>query len=388
MVNFRVRRRCLLLSILAGIVVGAEPPLQAAEFMTNPVGFNKILCRAGSDTVVSVPFVRQPSLEAKVQTAVNPAQNRIQLAVPGNTNWTNDQFANTHYVRFITGDRAGQWYDVVNNGANTLTVDTAGDNLLANVAPDDRFLLAPYWTLDALFPPADQNGGPGSVIHPSASDDPTDRATEVELPNLSEGTNLPPGSIFYLENDGWHAASDGSDAASTIIPPGSSFIIRHPIGLAATTFTPTGSVLMNDEAIALATSATGFQDNEIGILRPVPVKLSDSQLATAIVPSTGHLAFQHRDALFVPTFNESRQAIGTISYYYIAPNWYRDEGRTSRNPMANDDVIPAGSGFVIRKFKSAAGASDVWINPANVRHFKFDDGVKLPGGLSQQPIRR
>lgn len=140
-----------LVGILLPISLG-----QTAEFTTTPVGFNKVVCISDGTTSVSIPFVRQAgSLHAKVSVKTSPAAapDRVEFSVAGNVAWTVGQFANTHYVRFITGSRAGQWYDVVGSGTNQLTLDAAGDDLFENVAAGDLFLLAPHWTLDSLFPP-------------------------------------------------------------------------------------------------------------------------------------------------------------------------------------------------------------------------------------------
>ncbi len=359
----RAIRLCL--PILGALVV-TSPALQSAEFTTNPVGFNKVVCLGGADTVVSVPFVRQPALEAKVQTSAVAAANRVQLTVAGNTSWTGDQFAGTHYVRFITGSRAGQWYDIVNNSSNTLMLDTAGDNLANNVAAEDRFILAPHWTLDSLFPPADQNNGPGSVIHRSASHNKPDRRTEVELPNLAEGTNLPAGPIFYLTDNGWHIEADGTPfAGSTIIPPNSSFVIRHYPGHSTTTFAPSGSVLMGPEVVTLATSANSLQDNEIAVTRPLPIALDAAELETAFVESLGHRPFQMRDSVMIYDNAQNAGKVNSATYYRFAGNWYRDIGMRDENPMANEEIVfRPGHGVIIRKFP-ADGASVVWSNQAS-----------------------
>ncbi len=339
-------------------------PLIGAEFTTTPVGFNKVECLGGADTTVSVPFVRQPSLEAKVQSATAPAANRVQLEVAGNTTWTGDQYAGTHYVRFITGNRAGQWYDVVNNGSNTLMLDTAGDALAANVTANDRFLLAPHWTLDSLFPPADQNNGPGSVIHRSPSHNQPDRRSEVQLPNLAIGTNLPAGPIYYLVANGWREEVTGStvEAGGTVIPPNSSFIIRHYPGHATTTFAPTGSVLMGPDVVTLATNADSRQDNEVAITRPVPVTLADSGLETGFVESIGHLPFQKRDTVLTFDPTQYKGEVNSATYYRLGGNWYRDDGLRAANPVANEAIVfSAGNGVVVRKYAST-GNSVVWTN--------------------------
>lgn len=351
-----------LAGILAASCVG-----RAAEFTTTPVGFNKVTCLGGADTVVSVPFVRQAgSLEAKVASAAVPGSstNRVQLTVAGNVAWTGDQYKDTHYVRFITGNRAGQWYDVVNNGSDSLMLDTAGDDLFNNVAANDRFLLAAHWTLDSLFPPADQNNGPGAVIHRSPDHDKVNRRSEIELPNLSEGSNLPAGPIFYLVVGGWRleGAPDPADG-NTIIPPGSSFIIRHLPGYLTTTFAPTGLVLMGPETVTLATSAAMSQINEVAVTRPVPLALGSAGLEAAFVESLGHRPFQIRDTVMVFDNTQSGGKVNSGSYYRFSGNWYRNAGLAASNPIANEEVIfRAGQGVIVNKFPSSSGESVVWTN--------------------------
>ncbi len=361
-------KRTIALTSLFGIVAAIGVG-RAAEVTTTPVGFNKVTCLGGADTVVSVPFVRQAgSLEAKVSNAVVPpaAANRVQLTVAGNVAWTGDQFKDTHYVRFITGNRAGQWYDVVNNGSDTLMLDTAGDDLISNVAANDRFLLAAHWTLDSLFPPDDQNNGPAGVIHRSPDHTAPNRRTEIELPNLAEGSNLPAGRIFYLVQNGWREQANGTpEAGNTIIPPGSSFIIRHYPGYLTTTFAPAGLVLMGPEVVTLATSANGLQDNEVAITRPIPVALNAAGLETAFVESLGHRSFQMRDNVLVFDNTEREGKVSSAAYYRVAGNWYRDLGQGPSNPLANDEVVfKPGQGIVVRKFP-ADGNSVTWPNTAS-----------------------
>ncbi|MGC1479222.1 MAG: TIGR02597 family protein, partial [Chthoniobacterales bacterium] len=318
---------------MALLALGAAPLTLTADFTTTPVGFNKVVCLTGTDTTVSVPFVRQGgSLEGKVSSKANPALNRVQITVAGNASWTGDQYKDTHYVRFISGNRAGQWYDVVNNGADTLMLDTNGDDLLNNVAADDRFLLAAHWTLDSLFPPDDQGAGDGSVIRRSPDHNKVNRRTEVELPSYGEGANLPAGPIFYLTANGWHQETDGTPmAGGTIIPPSSSFIIRHLGGAQTSTFVPSGMVLTGPEMLVLSTSSSESQDNDVAITRPVPVTLNEAGLESAFVESVGHRPFQIRDKVFVFDNTQNSGQVASATYYRMDGDWYRNDGLGASN---------------------------------------------------------
>jgi hypothetical protein len=56
--------------------------------------------------------------------------------------------------------------------------------------------------------------------------------------------------------------------------------------------------------------------------------------------------------------NKSAAAI----YYRVGPNWIKS---VSGNPTANDDLIDATSGIVIRKYEDSSGTQSEWLNVKN-----------------------
>ncbi len=351
--------------LLAASFAAVAPSPLNAQVTTDIVGFNQVTCLANSDTVLSVPFMKQPlAHQGAVGTTEDVAANRVRVNPTFPGTWTNDQFANAYYVRFTTGNKAGYWYDVVSNSSTGLLLDTNGDTLLGaqGLAAGDKYVLVEHWTLDNLFPSATQ-----TTINVSASNQAGDRKTEILLPNLTDfGVNLPPEGRYFLTAAGWRKDVIGFPAANTtILPPGSTFTVRHNAS-PTTSFTPVGVVLKARDVIPLATSTTTRQDNAVAIQRPVPVKLEDAGLGGAVfTPSLGHSTFQRRDELFafdnsVAGLNKPASAI----YYNVGGTWYRDAGLIASNPVANAvTAFEPGSGLVVRKYRGD-GSTALWGNQA------------------------
>ncbi|GAB4172370.1 MAG: hypothetical protein Fur0032_11770 [Terrimicrobiaceae bacterium] len=325
-------------------------------------GLNQVTCPAASDTHVSVPFLRLPVVfRGKVAAISAGPSGTAVVTSSGNPSWTAGALAGVCYVRILDGVLAGHWLEISANSSTSLTVDLAGLPS-GNLAAGDRFLVLRHWTLDSLFPPAEQ-----TTVHISSGNLPFQQKTKVLLPDLGgSGVDLPADSVCFLTASGWKLSAPGfPSAGSLVIPPGSTLIIRHPGGVADTVFMPRGEVLMEKDAVLLATRSSGPQDNDVAIHRPVSVRLSEAGLDTgAFLASTGHDAAQRKDELLVfdntaVGFNKPASAV----YYRVGSTWYRDTGAGAANPVANNDfAFPAAGAAIIRKATSPTAA--VWTNTA------------------------
>ena len=355
--------------------------LEATDITTEPIGFNKITCLANSDTIVGVPLRVQGSIRSALGAApsVNGDSATITLAASALT-------ANAltgHYLKFIDGDRAGRWYDIqtsANSGtpntANAVTITLNGDTI-GNATTGDKVLIAEYWTLDELFPPAEAtnswSGDPpvpnGHAIVASTSRFASGRRTEVLLPNLQgTGTNIAPNEAYYILSSGWRkqGAIYTDDYGTTTLTPDAYFIVRHPSSVtSSTTFRSIGEVETGSFAIPLSTHATLYQDNAVALPRPVDVQLNALGLVPgAFVPSTSRFSSGRKDELLV--FNNSTSAFNKApdrTYYYLNSGW-RKQGESYTVDFGTD-VIPAGGGFLIRKAPDPAGTTVFWNNPAS-----------------------
>lgn len=352
-------RSGIFLALTAGLAAGT--PARAELVASAPAGAVGLAIKGKSDTLLAVPLARRGVFHGSVDLAGVAAGNGFSFPVAGNPRWIANQFAGTFYLRFTSGARQGMYYTITANTAAGVTVDPAGDNL-TGVLPKDTFQIVPHWTLGSLFPPASA-GTAENPLTPSAGVAPADRRSEILLPDtVRTGINLPPASRFFFTSTGWVEDRAGHPAADdTILPPDGFFIVRQPPIVAAdSVWLATGSVVGASVVVPLATQASGKQDNYVGLIRPVDVPLAQSGLQTGFVDSLGKAGFQRRDTLLV--FDNAVAAYhksAAKSYFRVAGTWYSD---ARGNPVADNDVLAAGSGFVIRKFERPAGATAWWTN--------------------------
>ena len=361
------------LSIL-GFTALATAGLALGQAVTTPVGYVTIECKASSDTIVGVPMRQYSAYAGTLDGAPVVSNGLATLTLSGAPELAADAFANTHYVKFkntlptpAAGD--GQWFVITTNTADTLTVDLNGATI--DAVSGAALEVLKFWTLNELFNPADSTTDAATTknaIVASTSQLTTGRRTQILIPNYTAaGTNASASSIFYVNAGIWKQSGMGSaDYGSFQLLPDSYFIIRNPSQVTGSTFyTSTGEVESGCMGLFLSTLASASQDNYVSLPRPVDVKLRDLNLGgtSSFMPSTGTLTTQRRDQLFVYNnaatgFNKSASAI-----YYYHDNMWKKSGQG--NTDFGDDVIPAGSGFVIRKYKSGNGASVSWLNTSS-----------------------
>ncbi len=340
---------------------------------SDPVGFATLSLPANSDSYVSVPFTRPPEFTGGIQSVAGNV-----ITVSGTPGWTANQFvyAGTgqpkHFYALIgpggsSNPKEGHTYPVTANGSNTITVDTSADNL-TGITANTQVVLIPYWTVATVFPATDAN----ISFAPSTSS--ASLKTLVRVPNdAANGINLPYLADYYFSsnidgtssNVGWRKVGDGNtvDHGDDVLLPDSYFVVRNQNGAPTTALTALGSVLLKKLAVPLRTSTTGQQDNPVSLLRPMDVALS----MTGLNPTDG--SFTANDQLLVYNnaqigFNKSPSAV-----YYRDPangfNW-RLVGDNNLLDHGND-VIPLGTGFVVRKAATASGANVFWTNTLPVQ---------------------
>jgi len=339
----------------------------AQSVVSEPLGFNTVVCLGNSDTIVGVPFRPNGSQQGTLASAPVVSGDSATLSLAGSPGFTDDEFKDTHYVKFTDGAMDGHLYAVTSNTANTVTVDLNGDDI-SSAAADDGLLIAKFWTLESLFPAAEATTDPTTTGHAIVkSVSVLNRMTEVLLPDLATpGINLPPSRKFFILGDPatWKEAATGfPDAGSVILWPDTYFVIRQPdLSGNNTKFKISGEVETGNLAIPLSTSATGKQDNFVAIPRAVDVKLNKLGLISsgAFVPSPNTLS--RKDELYVyDNGDEMQNRIPSAQYFYYDGHWHKV---AAGFPVADDDVVPAGAGIVIRKAQSD-GTTAFWLNYPN-----------------------
>lgn len=347
-------RPFLVSAILLGPVISG-----AADVASRIVGYNVVDCPAGSDTIVSVPFHRPASFSGAVQGTISVNGSGATITPKANPVFAAGEFTNeSHYLQFVgTGAKAGFVYSVTTHVTGAVTIDTGGDDL-SGVADGDQFEIIPHWTLETLFPKATQ-----TTIHVSTSKLSTGRKSRILFfDDSTGGIALAPNRVYFLTAAGWFQSDAGLPAADdVIIPPGKAFVIRHPATELATQFIPHQMVVESSYSTPLQARSAGAQDNVIGLMRPVPVKLLDLDLAATFEESASNDSGDRADELLV--YDNVAAAVNkqpATTYFRVSGEWRKDDGSTY--PASDMDEISPSTGLVIRKSASTADETLHWIN--------------------------
>ena len=384
-----------LAALSAALFVGNAPVVKATEASSGALGYTTITCKGGSDTLCSTAGI---TLKPQFVGKLNGAASGALITIPAAAGWTDDLFNDSHYVRFMNGGKAGYHYSItdmsVDGGAGTatLTLDLNGDTLLGTAA-DDQLKVVPHWTLATLLPLED------GVIHESLGTLLPFQKTQLYIPDfVTPGINRPANRIFirinangagYQAGDGWKEILPQSEGGGTadgdglVIEPDAFFFVRHRAGAADTNYTPMGVVETAPVVIALDSQASASQDNSVGLARPVPVKLSESDLVSSgFATSNGTLLPFRGDELYVyhnqplkgpggeitdestvPVTGLNRPSVA-IFYFDQSFNGGIGAWRNSlaANAVSDDELLMPGYGMVVRRKKSAGGVTVFWLN--------------------------
>jgi len=364
--NGSVRSLPLIALAVAGLMAVQESRAVSTTVTTNPVGYVQLTCTAASDTTVAVPFT-QPA--AFVGTVASVSGSTV--TVSGTAGWTVNQLtyavtgSSTYYAQmgpYSSGSDPldGSYFTIVANGTNTLTLALGGDNI-STVPAGSTITVYPYWTLGTVFPPS--TSGTAFI----ASTSPVVRQTQIFLPNYSAaGDYLSTAATYFFYNSAWRMVGDlvtNSHNNDILIPDGY-ITVRNPS--ATTTLTSMGNVQTGNFMIPLDTLTSGPQDNAVGICRPVDTSLNNLGLISsgAFTPSTSPVVRKDQIFLVSNTSVGLYKSANATYFYYMGTSGtgWRLVGDLITNDHGND-LIPAGTGFTIRKVASSNGASAFWQNP-------------------------
>lgn len=344
------------IGLVVCVVALAESGVRAESFVTQAVGYFSTTCRSGSDTIVSAPFRRAVVFRGTLDS--EPAlAGGIATLTPAALN--GDFTSHLHYLVFRAGSSAeGRHFPVVAQIGGTLGIDL-GDLESPGLTTGDEFDVIPYWTLDTLFP-ADS-----ATIHESVGLLLHDRGTEILFFDTdSAAINLAPSRKFFRTSTGWKEVARGfPDAGAVVIPPGTSFVIRHPASAGDTTFVAHQHVDEEVKTYPLLTSTQGRRDNHLASVRPLPTRLRELDLEAPAFLASASTATQNRgDELHV--FDSVEAAVNrraSAVYFRVAGQWVKDD-ETETFPNADEVQISPGAGLMIRKAATADGAATVWVN--------------------------
>ena len=254
----------------------------------------------------------------------------------------------------------GRIYTVTANDASSLTLNLNGDSI-ASLQPNTNISIAPYWTINTVFPSSDV--GVSFVASPSAGA----KKTQILIPDyITQGVNLAPNVIYFYYNNAWRKVGQNVavDYGDNVLIQNGYFIVKNPLGTSATSICNQGVVHLKKRAIALVTEVATSQDNFISMNRPVDVTLNNSGLfeSGAFLPSPSTAV--RTDQLYVfdntqLTFNKSASAI----YYYYNGGWRKVGGNVAQD--FGTDTIPSGAGVIVRKKSTSDGATKFVATPPN-----------------------
>jgi uncharacterized protein (TIGR02597 family) len=341
------------------VFIASAGLLKAQTAVTDPVGFLNVTLTGSSDTLVSIPFTRPAEFVGQVASVSGSV-----ITISGTPGWTVNQFAyvsgtqpKTYYAILgnnpSTNPKEGRLFTVVANGTGSLTLNLNGEDI-SGVAASTPVSVIPYWTLATVFPATSAST---SFITSSL----VSKKTEIYMPNFSgTGINLTAAKVYFFYNNAWRQSGRASSEShdDDVILPGTYFKVRQNSGT-STSLVMSGAVAMGKYAFGLATLATGNQDNYLSTGRPVDMTLNQLGLtgsAGAFTVTTSLVS--KKDLLLVYDNSVARfNKTSSATYYYYNSAWRKNGAASSYD--AGSEVIPAGSGFEIRK-STSNGATAVW----------------------------
>ncbi len=333
----------------------------AAEVFSPVVGFMKFDCLADSDTVVSAPFHPAPRWAGcAAGSPTNQGGGKARLALKDSPSFAAEELTSTPhflYCRDAAGVHRGRHFLIVQHGADTVDVMASLADL-GSLTTNGLVSVIPAWTLDTLLPPDSQ-----TTLHASAGPLATERISELLFfDTATAGTSLAPSRRFYVTDTAWYEVGSFTEAGDTVIEPGQAFIIRHPAGVALTTFVPNQQVYGGPVSVMIGGSGSDKgRDTMIGLPRPVSITLDDLDFAPGqFVESASTAPGDRKDQLLVFDNTEAlRNKQPDAVYFRSGGQWLRAE---SGFPAAGNRIIEPSAGLLVRRAGVSGAAPILWVN--------------------------
>jgi uncharacterized protein (TIGR02597 family) len=346
--------------LASGLSLAIFGILNAAEVFSPVFGFMKFDCPADSDTVVSAPFHPAPRWAGRAAgSPTDQGGNTIRLSLKDSPAFAAGELTATPhflYCRDLSGAHRGRHFRIVQHGADTVDV-TASLAELGSLTNDGLVSVIPAWTLDTLLPPGTQ-----TALHASSGPLATERVSELLFFDVATvGTSLAPSRRFYVTASDWYEVGSFADAGNTVLDPGQAFIIRHPAGVAMTSFVPNQQVYGGLVSVPLRVSSESARDTMLSLPRPVSITLADLDFAPGqFVESATTAPGDRKDQLLVFDNAEAlRNKQPDAVYFRSGGQWVRDQPGF---PPADLAPIEPSAGLLVRKAVGADNNPVLWVN--------------------------
>lgn len=364
-------------------VTNADPASTTAA--TSPVGFMTTACLANTDTNLTIPFTRPAAFVGAATSGANAANNTGTITFSG-TPFTASAYKYvqgtqaTHYYAYVTGGtKEGAIYDIADNTANSLTINTNGDSI-NTLASGTQVRIIPHWTLATAFTVGQSVIGATTFVN---------APTQILVPDqATAGTDLVAAATYFYYSGtaaggpGWRRLGGTFSAIydDTVLYPETYFVLRNntasnlsfvPVGSvstlsAAVTSSSAQTVGVNVATVLNTLAANTDQDNAIGLPVAVDTTLDGSNLYQSGA-FTGQSVFfgGTGDQLLVydNTASGTDKAASKTYFYYNGSAAGGAGWRQLGEPFTalhNTDVLKAGAGFIVRKRGTATPTSVVW----------------------------
>jgi len=346
--------------LASGFFLVASGNLRAAEVFSPVFGFLKFDCPANSDTVVSAPFHRAPRWAGRAAgSPTDQGGGTARLSLKDSPSFTAGELTSTPhflYCRDTSGAHQGRHFRIVTHGASTIDV-TASLAELGSLTTDGLVSVIPAWTLETLFPPGTQ-----TTLHASTGPLATDRVSELLFfDTTTAGTSLAPSRRFYVTATGWFEAGTFVSAGNTVIEPGQAFLIRHPAGVAMTSFVPNQQVYGGLVTTAVRVSTEMARDTMVALPRPVAMTLDQLDFGPGqFVESNSTAPADRKDQLLVFDNAEAlRNKQPDATFFRSGGQWVRD---AVGFPPGGQVTIEPSAGLLLRKASGANNTPVLWVN--------------------------
>ena len=270
------------------------------------VGYLKIPCLGGSDTILGVPLPKSTVVNSIVDS-VNVGASQITLSL---ITMTASEYQDSHFVRF--GDNSsleGAKMTISANTNDTLTLDPVSGYNMSDISVSDEVAIIPHTTLSELFESVATIPDGTEVLYFDS--------TGASINKSSAG-----GYIYYSPT--WYDADTFSDAGQAVLFPDDALIVRVP-GDASNDFDLilSGAVPNVGHSFPIVTSSAGANDNLVAPQLPTPVAIS----TLFSNPSDGD------EILIVDNTVRAINKSSSAGYVYYTPSWYNSDDFSVSNAV-------------------------------------------------------